>query len=165
MMSGGVHDFELIRLLGGDFAYVFAAACPTALPDMRADDSSIALCELENGIAATVTESFSLHTPSPGVNGSVHGTRGGLWFQDGQIRLFAPVAGGDGDPVETLIRIPERNSFAVEVDHFLDCVLDGEACIASAERLRHTLASVLAAYESMRTNQRIEVAQFEAAGG
>jgi predicted dehydrogenase len=123
---------------------------------MAADDTSVALVQLQSGAAAVLVESFSLKTPQPGVHGSVHGAHGSLWFHDAEIRLYTAEQDGHAQQVET-IETPAQNPFEAEWRHFLDCIETGAEPITSARTQRQPLAAVLAVYASFASGQRVYV--------
>ena len=112
---------------------------------------------LVNGAVATLVESFAIRTPTPGVQGIVHGAAGSLWFGDEEIRLYRNVEDDQPDAVE-VIRVPSVDTFQAEMAHFLDCLDQGSTPITSGEEERKPLAAVLAAYESLRRGARVDLA-------
>jgi UDP-N-acetylglucosamine 3-dehydrogenase len=158
MYSGGVHDLELLRLLAGEIRHIFGFAGPKALPEMAADDTSVALAELQSGVIATIVESFSLRTSTPGVHGTAHGSLGSMWFHQDRIRLYNSPMDGQSNQVSELV-IPQRDTFQAEIEHFCDCIETGAEPITSGREQRKPLAAVLAAYASFRTGQRITLAE------
>jgi predicted dehydrogenase len=47
--------------------------------------------------------------------------------------------------------VPEVDTFAEIISHFVDCIKTGQEPITSGRSQRHALAAVMAAYNSMRT--------------
>lgn len=162
LYSGGIHDFELLRMLAGEIEHVYALQAPKALPEMRGDDTAVVLAGMRSGAVAVVTESFSLKTPEPGVQGSVHGSRGSLWFGGNRIRRYPPA--GDAAPaVAEEITVAPHDTFEAELAHFLDCLDDDREPITSARDQRKPLVAVLAAYASIKRGERVYLAEVEAA--
>ncbi len=160
MASGGIHDFELLRLLAGEIEYVYGQVAPKSLPEMAADDSSVAVARLANGATAVIVESFSLRTPQPGVHGTVHGSQGSLWFHDRRIRLYTAAEDGHEEQVEA-IALPPADTFAAELAHFLDCLESGAEPITSGREERKPLAAVVATYESFRRGVPVRLDEVE----
>jgi predicted dehydrogenase len=154
MVSGGIHDFELLRMLGGEIEHVYGLTGLKVLPEMAADDTSLALVGLRSGAAAVIAESFSLKTPEPGVHGAVYGSQGSLWFYKDQIQLYTATHDGQPELVEK-ITVPVRNTFEVEWVHFLDCLDHNTEPMTSGREQRKPLAAVLATYESFRRGERV----------
>jgi predicted dehydrogenase len=160
MVSGGIHDYELLRMLGGEIEHVYGLVARSTLPEMVADDTSLAVIGLRSGAAASLTESFSLKTAEPGVHGTAHGSRGSLWFYKERIELYTAAADGEPDLVQR-IHVPAHNNFEAECAHFLDCLESGDEPLTSGRDQRKPLAAVLATYESFRTGQRIYLDEME----
>lgn len=158
MYSGGIHDFEILRMLGGDIEHVYAIAAPKALPEMAADDTSVALAGMSSGASAVIVESFSLRTPNPGVSGSIHGSGGSLWFGDGPLRLYTANEDGHGERVQE-IEVPTGDTFEGEMAHFLDCLDSKAEPLTSGREERQPLAAVCAAYRSMEQGRRVYLAE------
>ena len=168
MMSGGVHDFEKLRMILGEVTAVFARRAPQRFADMQGDDTSIAMLRFASGAVGLMVQSFLMknaltasgteeHTLRiEGESGSIRvaGTNGG------RIVLFRDFAADPllaNAPCETEMIIHEVDTFELEAAHFVACVRDGKEPITAGRRMRRPLALVLAAYESMRTNREVEV--------
>jgi predicted dehydrogenase len=154
LASGGIHDLDLLRMLAGEIEHIYALPGRKVLPEMVADDTSVALIGLRNGAASVIAESFSLKTPAPGVYASVHGSRGSLWFSEERVQLYD--APHDGQP-ELLqeITFAAQDTFQTEIAHFLDCLEQQCEPLTNTREARRTLAAVLAGYESMKHGTRV----------
>jgi len=53
------------------------------------------------------------------------------------------------------IYVPEQDTFALEVEHFVQCVRSSAEPLTSGRSQRRPLVSVLAAYRSMETGQPV----------
>ena len=154
MMSGGIHDFETVRMLAGEIKHVYALRARQHLVEMCADDSSIALAGLKSGAAATVIESFSARTHDTGTQVEVVGSKASMWIEGGSIRVYQ--GDSDGDPA--LLRevaVEPGDAFRNEIDHFLDCVRSGCVPLTNGRDQLAPLAAVCAAYRSMETGRRV----------
>ena len=168
MMSGGVHDFEKLRMILGEVTAVFARRAPQRFADMQGDDTSVAMLRFASGAVGLMVQSFLMknaltasgteeHTLRiEGESGSIRasGTNGGriVLFRDSAADPLLADA-----PCETEIIIPEVDTFELEAAHFVACVRDGKEPITAGRKMRRPLALVLAAYESMRTNREVEL--------
>ena len=168
MMSGGVHDFEKLRMIIGEVSAVYARRAPQQFIDMQGDDTSVAMLRFSNGAVELMVQSFLMknaltasgteeHTLRiEGESGSIRaaGTNGGriVLFRDSVVDPLL-----SGVPCETEIVVPEVDTFELEVGHFITCVRDGKEPITAGRKMRRPLALVLAAYESMRTNREVEL--------
>jgi predicted dehydrogenase len=82
----------------------------------------------------------------------IDGDLGSLAVSDGRtIRLFSerPDYLPGGSLVQHDIYVPEADTFALEIGHFLESVRAGSEPITSGRSQRQPLAIVLAAYRSM----------------
>lgn len=170
MMSGGVHDFEKLRMIVGEVASVYARRAPQRFTDMQGDDTSVAMLRFVDGAVGIMVQSYLMknaltasgieeHTMRiEGERGSIRaaGTNGGriVLFRDSlRDPLLARV------PFETEIIVPEVDTFDLEVGHFVECVLTGKEPITTGKRMRKPLELVLAAYKSMQRNREVVIAQ------
>ncbi len=166
MMSGGIHDFEAMRMLIGEVDRIHALRARQRFPEMEGDDTSVATVRFRNGAVGTLVESFimkSLATASgPGVHTvRIDGDLGSLRSVDCRtIRLFSERS--DYLPGETLaehiIHVPEEDTFVLEIEHFLAAIQNGTEPMTDGRSQRRPLEIVLAAYRSMQTGQAINLA-------
>ncbi|MGH2355031.1 MAG: Gfo/Idh/MocA family protein, partial [Chloroflexota bacterium] len=95
MMSGGIHDFETMRLLIGEVESVYALRARQRFHEMDGDDTSVALVRFRDGTAGTLVESFLMKSLVTASGPEVHtlrvdGDLGSLSVDDGaRIRLFS----------------------------------------------------------------------------
>lgn len=161
MMSGGIHDFEILRMLVGEVRSVYAVAAPRMLYEMHADDTSLAVVEIECGIRAIIQESFSTHTPEPGVHTVVYGRDGSLWFYKDHLQLYRSIQDGQPERIENF-QVMSPDTFSLILEHFLDGLDDPTApSPITALEQRKPLAAVLAAYRSMHTGLPVSLAALE----
>jgi len=85
----------------------------------------------------------------------------GTEVQDGvTIRLFSER--DDLFPVKGLMQheiyVPEADTFALEIEHFLESIRTGKEPITSGRSQRRPLELVLAAYQSMASGQPVKCA-------
>jgi predicted dehydrogenase len=159
--SGGVHDFERLRMLAGEIEHVYGLAGRKVLPEMVSDDTSVTLVGLQSGAAAVIVESFSLRTPTPGVHTTVHGSQGSMWFYRNQIQLYSAPQDGHQDLIQE-VEVPTCDTFQTEMAHFLDCLEHGTAPITSGREERKPLVAVLATCESIKRGERVYLAELNA---
>ncbi len=163
MMSGGVHDFETMRLLLGEIESVHALRARQRFVEMEGDDTSVALVRFHSGAVGTLVESFLMKSLVTAAGPEVHtlrvdGTLGSLSVTQGKasvdtIRLFSEDEAYrvGGAPAAQQVLVPASDSFAAEIAHFLDCVRTGREPLTSGRAQRRPLEAVLAAYRSMET--------------
>jgi predicted dehydrogenase len=158
--SGGIHDFELLRMLAGEIVHVYGLVGRRALPRMVGDDTSVILAGLAGGRVGVLVESFSLRTPTPGVHVTVHGSGGSMWCTQDRIRVYTAPQDGRQDLVEE-IAVPPGDTFQAEISHFLDCLDGVSEPVTSAREERKPLLAVLAAYDSIERGERVSLADYE----
>ena len=163
MMSGGIHDFEKMRMLVGEIHSVRALRARQRFTEMEGDDTSVAIIQFESGAVGTLVESFIMKSLATAAGPEVHTLRidGGLGSlsvqEDKTIRLFSEREdlrlGGASTQHEILV--PEADTFALEVEHFLESVRTGREPLTSGRSQRRALEVVLGAYRSMESGGEV----------
>ena len=159
MMSGGIHDFEMMRMVVGEITSVHAVKAPQRLHDMRSDDTSIATLRFANGALGMLVESCTSRRLETVSGKEVHtlridGELGSLYSPDPRsLQLYTTREDYlvDGRATRKDIHIPESDTFLLEVLHFLKCLHTGQEPNTSGRSQRRSLELVLAAYRSMDT--------------
>lgn len=162
MMSGGIHDFETMRMLIGEVESVQALQARQRFLEMEGDDTSVALVRFHDGAVGVLVESFVMKSLTTAAGPEVHtlridGDLGSLSVQDVQtIRLFSEredfLPGGALAHHE--IYVPPKDTFVLEIMHFIQSIQTGREPITSGRSQRRPLEIVLAAYRSMESGQR-----------
>ncbi len=165
MMAGGVHDFERARMIIGEIESVYALRAPQRFIEMEGDDTSVALVRFRDGAVGTFVLTFIMKSLTTAAGSEVHtlridGELGSIVVEDRNIiRLFSER--DDFRLGETLIQhqiyVPEKNTFLLEVEHFIQSVRTGTPPITSGRSQRRPLEIVLAAYQSMRSGQPVRL--------
>jgi predicted dehydrogenase len=171
MMSGGIHDVETMRMLlgevDGEVDTVYALRVPQRFVEMEGDDTSVATLRFRNGAVGVLTESFvakSLATATGVEIRTLHvdGDLGSLVVDGGQvIRLFSERADlrVGMSPTQHEIYVPPQDTFALEIEHFLESIRAGSEPVTSGRSQRKPLEVVLAAYRSMDVGHPVKVAE------
>lgn len=160
MMSGGVHDFETMRMLIGELESVQALRARQRFLEMEGDDTSIAMVRFCDGTVGTLVESFIMKSLTTASGPEVHtlridGDLGSLSIEDGQtIRLYSEEEEWQpkGALMQHEIYVRPADTFVLEIAHFLQCLRTGEEPLTSGRSQRRPLEAVLAAYRSMEMN-------------
>jgi predicted dehydrogenase len=158
MYSGGIHDFDILRMLAGEVEHVYGLAGHKVLPEMAGDDTSVALAGLQSGAAAVIAESFSSRTPHPGVHIAVYGSQGSMWVHRDRIRLYNAPDDGREEQTQTWTA-PPGDTFLAEIAHFIECLDTGAEPMTSARDQRWPLLAVLATYASIQEGKRVYLAE------
>lgn len=157
MMSGGIHDVEIMRLLIGEVTSVSALQARQRFTEMEGDDTSIALLQFADGTVGTLVESFVMKSLITASGSEVQALRidgdlGSLAVRDGHtIHLFSerPEFLPGGALTQHDLYVPQANTFELEIEHFLDCLRTGQEPLTSGRLQRRPLEIVLAAYAAM----------------
>lgn len=160
MMSGGVHDFETMRMLISELESVQALRARQRFLEMEGDDTSIAMVRFCDGTVGTLVESFIMKSLTTASGPEVHtlridGDLGSLSVEDGQtIRLYSEKEEWlpEGTLMQHEIYVQPADTFMLEIAHFLQCLRTGKEPLTSGRSQRRPLEAVLAAYRSMEMN-------------
>ena len=166
MMAGGIHDFEVLRMLLGEPSRVHAVRVRQRFPEMQGDDTSVATVQFPKGAVGILVESFITKTLTTAAGQEVHtlrveGDLGSLCVdrQHHTIRLFSehPAYRSAGLLSAHTLRVPVADPFEREIQHFIACVRQQAEPITSGRSQRRTLELVLAAYTSMASGEVVPV--------
>lgn len=160
MMSGGVHDFQKLRMIVGEVTQVYSRRVRQRFGSMEGDDTSVALLTFANGATGIMIQSFLMKNALTASGTEEHtlrieGDSGSIFAQGtngGRIRLFRD-SGGDPTLAESCaeseIIVPELDTFQIEAAHFIHSISAKKEPTTSGREMRKPLELVLAAYRSM----------------
>ncbi len=121
------------------------------------EDFATALIRFDNGFVLSVEASFSLNIKKDEGNIQFFGTKAGAKL-DPQVEIFSEE---NGYLVDTSFNndtsLSFNGLFCREIDHFVDCVLNGTPCIAPAEDGVEIMKILDAVYESARTGHEVVI--------
>ena len=165
MMSGGIHDFEKMRMLIGEVESVQALRARQRFLEMEGDDTSVALVRFCDGAVGTLVESFVMKSLATASGREVHtlridGDLGSLSVWDSTtIRVFSeqPEYLPGGALAQHDIHVPPADTFLLEAEHLLASVRTGADPLTSGRSQRRPLEIVLAAYRSMEIGQPVRL--------
>ena len=162
MMSGGIHDFETMRMLVGEIESVHALRARQRFLEMEGDDTSVAMVRFQNGAVGVAVESFIMKSLTTASGSEVHtlridGDLGSLWVMDATTRcLYSELDDLLGEaPTEHHIHVARQDTFTLLLSEFFHAILVDEEPITSGRSQRRALEVVLGAYRSMETGQRV----------
>ncbi len=172
----GVHVIDLTRFLmgnpkpvsvyGATFQKLFDRKNAKSDPGYRSsgatdhdicdvEDLASAMIRYDNGAVVTVEASFSLNIAKPVGRIELFGTKAGAKLEP-DLEIYTEMNGYLAD-----VALPMRTSlsfdglFQNEIAHFVDCVMNGTACVSPAED-GVTLMKILdAIYESASTGHEV----------
>jgi len=164
MMSGGIHDFEAMRMLIGEVESVYALRAPQRFLEMQGDDTSVAAIRFQDGAVGTLVESFIMKCLTTAAGPEMHtlridGELGHIAWDGGRtIRVFSEHERWQTADhlVQHEIDVPVVDSFNLLLTHFVECVETSQEPITGGRSQRVPLACVMAAYESMRSGQPVK---------
>ena len=167
MMSGGVHDVDILHTVVGEIESIQALRARQRFLEMEGEDTSVALVRFRGGAVGTLVESFCMKSLTTASGAEVHSLRidgdlGYLSVRDGKtIRIFSErndyLPGGG--LAEHDLYVEEQDTFLLEIEHFLHCVRSGAEPVTSGRAQREVLRVVLGAYDSMATGLPVRLTQ------
>jgi predicted dehydrogenase len=152
----GIHSLDTLRyVLGGARPLKVFASIGTYFRDIALDDSASLLVEFEGGVHALV-EAGWYHLYADGLEGytQVYGTKG--YARALPSELHSTV---EGVWSVTHPRMPPRKQqcdlpmYQAQMDHFLDCVLEGKEPLTSGPECLWAMRILEAAYRSAQTGE------------
>lgn len=151
----GVHVLDLTRYLCGcplPTAVYGAVFDKLAAAEEACDveDLATAMIRYDNGTVIHLETSFRLHTPEDRFCIELFGTKGGAVLT-GRKKLL--LMGPEGQVTE--VAFPPEDGFREEIDHFVDCILHGEACLAPAEDGITAMEIIDGIYRSAATGREV----------
>jgi predicted dehydrogenase len=157
----GVHSLDTLRyVLGGARPLkVFAGVGTNLRDDIEVDDTGTMLIEFEGGVHALVEAGWN-HLYADGLEGytQVYGTKG--YARAAPSELHSHVGGVWS---VTQPQMPPRKiqcdlpMYQAQMDHFVDCVLEGKEPLTSGPECLWAMRLLEAAYRSARTGKAEEV--------
>lgn len=119
------------------------------------EDLAVALIRYDNGAVTLLETSYSLN--GSGLTAKdLYGTKGGLALA-GQPKLYTTVNGylADIELQTARLKAGGKGMFIEEIDHFVDCIVNGTPCIAPAEDGVIVMKILDAIYESAKTGHEV----------
>jgi predicted dehydrogenase len=157
MMSGGIHDVDILRLVVGEIESIQALRAHQRFAQMEGDDTSVALIRFCSGAVGTLVESFCMKSLATASGREIHtlrvdGDLGHISAHDGRtIRVFSERSDYlvDGCPAEHVLYVRPQDTFRLEIEHFVNCIRSRSEPVTSGRAQREGLRIVLEAYQSM----------------
>ncbi|MGD8239351.1 MAG: Gfo/Idh/MocA family oxidoreductase [Armatimonadota bacterium] len=161
LFDTGYHAIYMLQhFLGNATAVVASTRRLLVKPPNKADDTAVAALEMGEGRMGSVCVTYAATGTEWSEARFIVGTEGSLQILDGdeemplagfQEKEFVPI------PVDNP---PDVNRYAIAqtLEHFLECIETGGEADITLPEARAALATALAAYESSRTGQRVEIA-------
>ncbi|MCL6455114.1 MAG: Gfo/Idh/MocA family oxidoreductase [Alicyclobacillus sp.] len=152
-----IHDFDFLRWCFGEVERVFARSCLGR--ELNRIDHALVSLRFRNGVIGHVEgtwaypEGFRTELEVAGTAGILHhdsteATPVHAWYRQG-----ATDGGGVSVPESPLAKGP----YQVELEHFIDCIVNGTAPVVTAEDAYRALEISLAALQSATTGQPVSL--------
>lgn len=161
LIDNGYHQvYNAIDYIGSPAVRVYARI-GRHVHDIQVEDTALVLIEHASGATTSLQVGWSALAGAVGVN-EVLGTEGQIRFggEEAPVSVWRRETGKWTQPIVEA-EGPDELGFPVVVRHFVDAIENnGEVPVSGAEG-RHILAIVLAAYESGKSGQSVEVDAYE----
>ncbi len=120
------------------------------------EDFGVALIKYEGNKTTLLETSYSLNGEPSGKK-ELFGTKGGIKLEDG-MKIYTEMNDYLADITPDLSRLKEnKDCFEAEMEHFVDCALNGTPCRATAEDGLVVMKILEAIYESARTGHEVRL--------
>ena len=160
LMDIGIYALNAARYLSGEEPTEINAMSFSAPGDPRFKEVEQTInfqMRFPSGVLANCTSSYGY---APQSHFRVVGTQGylemdpGTWYRGNHMRVQHQL------PVEKTtkeIEIPERDHFALEMDHMSDCVMQNKEPLTPGEEGLRDIKLMMAIYEAARTGKTVKV--------
>lgn len=119
------------------------------------EDLATALIRFDNGAVLSVEASFSLNIKKDQGRIEFFGTKGGAKFEP-DLEMYTEINGYMADVVLAAKTSLDFNGlFENEINHYIDCVMNGTKCISPAEDGIDIMKILMAIYESAQTGHEV----------
>lgn len=125
---------------------------PEKVKTYDVEDLATGLVKFDNGATLFLEASWTSHIEKDRFYSTLHGTDGGADLDP--LRIHTDMAGA---PVDIAPHAPHIGGHEAEVAHFIDCIRQGKAPIATAEQGLHVLQILDAIYRSSETGREIVI--------
>ncbi len=142
------HDIDFLYWLNGPVASVYAGT-QTTVPDKDSEEAVLGLVTFVNGAMGVIGDSVCCIRDH---YTQIIGTQASLVMTGEHDRTVLRLH-REGQPQEELLPARDSKRPGGGIDHFLECILQGQPSPNSLRSARHSLAVALAMQESARTGQ------------
>ena len=120
------------------------------------EDFGVALIKYEGDKTTLLETSYALNG-QPTTKKELFGTKGGISFEEGKgMKIYTEINDFLADvEVDTRNYIDSHEMFTGEMSHFIDCIINGTECRASAEDGLEIMKILDAIYESSKTGHEV----------
>jgi len=155
LIDNGYHQaYRAVDYAGSPARKVFARI-GRHVQDIEVEDTALLLIEHANGATTSLQVGWSALAGGVGVN-EILGTEGQIRFSGQEVSVWQRNSGEWRQP-ELDVEGPDELGFPTVVQQFVEAVENGGEVPVSGAEARHVLAIILAAYESGRSGEPVEV--------
>ncbi|HID94637.1 MAG TPA: Gfo/Idh/MocA family oxidoreductase [Candidatus Latescibacteria bacterium] len=153
----GVYPFDLIRWYAGSRpTEVQVFSNHIAFPEMEHDDCTVAIFRFENGCIAKIAVCLGAIAPFARYNNmTIYGTKGSI------IRDKLCLKGFGAKEVALPDVYEQGYPYDLEVDHFLDCILQDRRPLVDALDGANSAAAIIMVEEAVRLRKSVNIPWFE----
>jgi|YNPNPStandDraft_1061719.scaffolds.fasta_scaffold80102_1 predicted dehydrogenase len=159
LMDTGYHAVYMMQHFLGEAQAVTARTRRLLVqPQNKADDNSGVLLDCPNNVMVNIVVTYTALAHPWTEQRHIFGTEGSIHIYDGEDNPLVFVRGQEATPIK--VRRPLNlwwYSIAQTLDHFLDCIVSDKEPDIKPKEAVSALRTILAAYESDRTGQRVTV--------
>lgn len=146
LIDTGYHPSYMLTFLADSEAVRVAAVTGKYRHEhFHSEDTATLLVEYANGVTGLMRTSWAFSLPVGQYPFHIVG-EGGELYGDWTALYYKPVR--FGEPAKWDFEPPKPSSFAAEIKHFVDCIVDGVPCVSSYKQGIAVLNLILRAYES-----------------
>lgn len=154
LLDLAIHDFDFLRWCFGPVKRVFSRSLTGK---REALDHTLTLLRFESGAMAHVEASWGYPQGSPFQTSlEIAGTKGLVQFNKDDSHAIVKFGGSQEQN-----RVPDsplaKSPYALELEHFVECIRNGSKPLTSGEEALASLRVALAAVESVKTGQPVEL--------
>ncbi len=172
----GVHNIDLLRYLVGKpkpvsvygvtfqklydrknirFSQKYTSVSHTKDDICTVEDLASAFIRYDNGVVTHVEVSFALNTDGDTFSNELFGTKAGL-KQGDDLTLYTELNDCLADvKLKGNMYLDDESMFREELDHFVDCIINGTECISPAQDGVDMMKILNAIYESAETGHEV----------
>ena len=153
VIGGGCHPLDLMRWIVGELEEVSAYGTRKVLQQVEWQDTVIAMLKFSHGVVGKCL--VSVGAPRPyAMNFSLYGTEGTVENNKLFLKAFGQVEAFSEMPHSLLT---EGHACVVELEHFVQCLDQGQLPLIDVREGAKTVAACLAIAESLASGQAVKV--------
>ena len=156
LIDRGIHFVDVLWHLGGRIETVFAQSAHRSIMDMEGEDTALLQVVFESGVAGDLLCAWGCYPAADLPWFTVYGNEGTLEMGDG-LHLIRSARKEKTDECILPGMTHDWEMVDLTVQHFVNCLVSGDAFGLDPEVTRDEVAVVCAAHESFETRQAVRV--------